>query len=151
MTIDYTALRNELNTDPQSLGYAPFISAGQDQNSADLLNALTGNGAATITLSLIDKGQASIVILSGALTLASLSNTLQAKWVTILQAAAQLPDPIPFENSIIQTVLGSAVNDGVLTDAQINSFTQRTGSRAEVLFGQNTIIGNLDVAKALRG
>lgn len=58
--MDYTALKTELQNDPQTLGYnytavcAPSLTPGDGngncQAPADLLNALTGNGTGTVTV-----------------------------------------------------------------------------------------------------
>lgn len=39
--MDYTALRQELTTDPAKLGYGPLLAAGSANRVADLLNAPT--------------------------------------------------------------------------------------------------------------
>ena len=40
--MDYTALRTEIQTDPATLGYAPFIAAGSHNQVAALLDAPRG-------------------------------------------------------------------------------------------------------------
>ena len=39
MPVDLTALRTEIESDPQGLGYAPLMARGSDADVADLLNA----------------------------------------------------------------------------------------------------------------
>jgi hypothetical protein len=39
--MDYVALKNELLTDPTSLGYAAAIASGSDNILANLLNAVS--------------------------------------------------------------------------------------------------------------
>ena len=53
--MDYAALKSEITTDPKALGYAPLINVS-DNGIAGLLNALTGPGAATISLLTQTKG-----------------------------------------------------------------------------------------------
>lgn len=143
--LDYTALKNEITTDPLGLGYA----GKDDQTVANLLNATTGPGAATVSLSSVAKDAFVLGIAPQIYAnLPNLTATKQQQWrdiLNIINGAAA----VDVSSSNAQALLSQAVTDGVLTQAQVNAATQKTGSRAEVLFGAGTTIGFLDVSTAL--
>lgn len=145
--IDYLVLKNELQNDPLKLGYI----TSDDVANAIILNSTKGTGSAVITLSTLSRLTFLEVLLQVGLTFSSLSTALQAKWNVVMNIALQLPDGAEESNNIIQQVIQAAITDGVMTQTQVNSFIQRMGSRAEVLFGQNTFITASDVSKSLRG
>lgn len=139
-----SSLHSEITTDPLAMGYAAV--SGQDQAQANLLNALTGPGSATITLASMGRDDFLRGITPGVISLASASATLQAKWDRLL-SVVRAATSVAVSASDIQALLGQMVTDGLMTQLQINAFTQRTGSRAEVLFGSGTTITALDVAQ----
>ena len=148
--MDYTALKNEITNDPLNLGYAVFVTAGNDQAIADLLNMATGPGAGTVAMSSMSRDDFMMAIVPALVTLPNLSATIQSKWDRIL-AVVRAADTIFVSDSSIQALLGAAVADGVLTSDQVSVIGQRTGARAEVLFGAGTVITNTDISFALRG
>jgi hypothetical protein len=48
--MDYTALKNEITNDPLNLGYAPFVTGGNDAAIAAILNTASGSGTGTVTV-----------------------------------------------------------------------------------------------------
>jgi hypothetical protein len=148
--MDYTALKNEITNDPLNLGYAVFVTAGNDQAIADLLNAATGVGAATVTVPAMSRDNFMTAIIPALIVLPALSTTIQSKWDRIL-AVVRAASIINISDPSIQALLGAAVSDNVLTSDQVSVIGQRTGSRAEVLFGAGTTVTNSDISFALRG
>jgi hypothetical protein len=148
--IDYTALKNEITTDPLGLGYALFVSAGNDQAVVDLLNTTTGPSAAQVSLPYLSRTTFLGAILPATLVLPTLSADLQSKWGRIL-AVVRASDGVDLTDSGVQGLIALAAGDGVLTSDQAAAIGKRTGSRAEVLFGAGTTIKNNDVSYALRG
>jgi hypothetical protein len=138
--IDYTALKKEITNDPLELGYAPFVSAGNDQAIAGLLNKATGPDAGQVYASAMSRDDFMLAFIPALITLPNLSATIQSKWDRIL-GVIRAADTINISNSSIQALLGEAVSDGVLTSEQTSIIGQRTGSRAEVLFGAGTTLG----------
>lgn len=147
MSIDYAALKTELNTDPKALGYATPLAAGAVTTAANLLNATSGAGTATVAVGTPERNTFLLGLLPGMVTLNGLSATLQSKWDRILRMVVTL-DAIPM--NLMQAILNNMVSDGVLTQAQADATWHRVGSRAEVLFGAGTVIDWTDVSKALR-
>lgn len=145
--MDYTALKSEINSDPTGIGYSSHVASGDDTGIADLLNAV---GAGTIYVTSMERDEFLLAIASAYLTLPSLSSTIQSKWDRIL-GVIQAATTINISSSSVRTLLSTAVSDGVLQQSVVDSITQRTGSRAEVLFGSGTIISPSDVSFALRG
>jgi hypothetical protein len=169
-----TQLYTELSTDPEHMGYT---NIGDDIGNANLLNSLTSPGAATITLSSINNQAffeqlllsnlnsniaatvanaatatsttTSTTTTAAMPTATQASNNLQANWPYILQLLVAQQLSIA-NDSTFQQLATAATNAGILTSDQITALTSRTGSRAEVLFGQGTVVQPIDVAQAWR-
>ncbi len=149
--IDYSALKNEIATDLKALGYAALVASGNDQGIADLLNATTGSGAATVGLTSLTKDEFVLGFAPAIYTnLSTLSTTKQQQWRDILNIINGAT-AVDLSTSNVQALLAQGVSDGLITQAEINAVTQKTGSRAEFLFGAGTVISNSDVSFALRG
>ena len=152
--IDYTALKTELTTDPKAMGYASQLGIS-DIAIATLLNATTGNGAATISISSMTRGEwdAQLIPMEDQVTTGTnlsgttLSAAVIAKWNARI-SAFRGGDPA-ISVAVMTPLLNSAVSDGLITSAFITQITSRIGSRAEVLFGEGTVIDHSDVSKAL--
>jgi hypothetical protein len=149
MPINYAALKTELQTDPLNLGYATPLAAGNCTTPASLLNALTGPGAATITLTSMTNQQFVTAFLPYLGNVFTLSAPKQAFYSMIWDAVLAM-STISFANASVTGLMEQAVTDNLMTSPQATALTQRIGSRAEVLFGQDTIIAHLDIATALR-
>lgn len=151
MTIDYTRLRSEITTDPLTLGYAARVSLGNDQGIAALLNATTGSGAAEITLTSMTNEVFVTAFLPYLPNVAALSDASKKDmYWNIWQAILSMPI-IKFTSSNVTGMLTQAVADAILSQVEATALMQRVGSRAEVLFGQDTVITVNDVSLALRG
>ena len=148
--MDYASLKTELTDDPLSLGYSTFQSEGSDSGQADLLNSLTGQGAATITLAVMDNASFVTAFLPYLPAIFTLSAAKQAFYTAVWNAILLMPT-IRLSNGNVSGLMSQAVADGILTGPQAQALTQRTGSRAEVLFGQDTVIQHADISRALRG
>ena len=152
--IDYAALKTELTTDPKTLGYASQLGLS-DIAVAAMLNATTGNGAATISISSMTRGEwdAQLIPMEDQVTTglnlsgAALSAAVISKWNSRI-AAFRAGDP-SISVAVMTPLLNSAVSDGLITSSFITQITSRTGSRAEVLFGEGTVIDHNDISKAM--
>ena len=137
-------LKTELTTDPNGLGYA----GKADAQLAALLNSFTGPGAAVVAIASMARSDFLLGIAPATFVLPSLSAALQSKWDRIL-SLARSADQINVASATVQALLATAVSDGVLTQAQSDAISKRTGSRAEVLFGAGTSVSELDIARAM--
>jgi hypothetical protein len=159
VTAPYTllALKNEITTDPQALGYAPRYTAGDDYSLALMINAVTGVGAVQMLVGSLTRGAVLKGIIPGTdqlatgLTLsgAAISSALNAKWINRFAALRGGDAAIQVDSGFMGLVNG-LVSDGLMTQAYVDAFTKKTGSRAEVLFGVDTVISIAQVA-ATRG
>jgi hypothetical protein len=149
-TYTAAALLSELNTDPKSLGYSTWIhgnDTGANNNICTLINALTGAGAATITMTTMTAAQIAgyMLPLLGAAT--ALTAVKYAYYQLMFNIIMAQQGNIAVSNL---SVFGAQmVSDGILTGAQGTALDQRTGSRAEVLWGQGIVVAEGDVEVAL--
>jgi hypothetical protein len=147
--INYAELKTELTTDPVNVGYAPYVTAQNDVQMAALINATTGNGAATITLPTMSNADFVLAFAPYLSNVSGLSAPKQLYYVDLLWPAILQMGTIDFANANVAGILGQTVTDGLLTSAQATALNQRTGSRAETLFGAGTIVQASDIALAL--
>lgn len=148
MAIDYSALATEINKDPKNIGYAQYALTGADTLVADLLNAITGNGASPITLASMSNADFVTVFLPYLANLSGLSVQKQSFYTLIWQTILAMP-VINFTDATVTGVMAQAISDQLLTQQQAITLNQRTGSRAEVLFGAGITIQHQDIAQAL--
>jgi hypothetical protein len=140
--MNYTALRTEIQNDPTSRGYAPFVEAGSDTGVADLLNVIiTGNKVNTMRITSDQLVNCVVHTEYIALTAA------QRLWIDFITG----PDRIDLNNTVIKNGLTALFAAGSGTRTNVLAAQQRDGSRAETLFGVGTYISVDDVATALRG
>lgn len=143
MAIDYAALKTELQTDPQTMGYAPLIADGSDNQLAALLNALTGPGAGAVDRDILPAYEIVDAVVQAEydpLTAA------QKQQLLLITGAGQ----VNIRATNTRAALAAMFGPGTTTRANMLALQTRTGSRAEVLFGIGTVITADDVAIALR-
>jgi hypothetical protein len=142
MTINYAALRTEIQTDPTSRGYAPFVATGSDNGVADLLNvAIVNNKVDTMRVS--TDAFVNCVVYTEFIAL----TTQQRDWLKFITG----PNVIDMNKTTIKTGLTTIFGAATTTRANVIAAQQRDGSRAETLFGVGVYISAEDVATALRG
>ncbi len=150
--MDYVALHSELVNDPKAIGYANLITLGNCAQLANLINAASGPGAGTLTLSSIahDDFIAAILPLLGAFdaTLATLPAAKQTYYDGIMGMLESSQAVLPAAPGT-QQIFGAMVSDGLLTAAEVTTLTTRACSRAEVLWGEGASVSQSDVIAAL--
>jgi hypothetical protein len=170
MSIDYTQLATEINTDPLNLGYAPFVANGSDTDIANLLNQdpstfvppqtwvttvpfipmvniLIWGGATGVRANVTAAANASGTFSAAPLQIQAICQTV----LDLLQGAATGLDISNSNNIAMITALVSA---GVMTSDQQTSLlalADQSATRAQVLFGANIMVAPSDVGQALRG
>lgn len=149
--IDYSALRTELLTDPKSLGYQVYIDTGNDVGLAQLLDEVRAD-------ILIRRANISPVELLEAihpndLTVpVTVNATLAGSWLeSVLQAqdTVRLLRDDGSNTTIFQGIKRLLINNSQ-SEARLNAISNRTGSRAEELFGADAWVTHQDIAYALR-
>lgn len=143
--IDPVQLHTELTTDPLAVGYAAHLNIS-DNAVADLLNATTGPGAASITIPQFTKEQFATGVLPAVQALPLATAAIQAKWTPMLNVALAMNT---LYYATTAPLLAGLVADGLMSAVQVDAFTKRAGSRAEALFGYGTQIVWQDVARAM--
>jgi hypothetical protein len=147
VAIDYTALHTEIVTDPKGLGYAAHTANNDDAGVAILINALTGNGIGTVYLTV-----SMTQLLEVLTTTADFDALMVAGVVYNTVATLTMLGPMNFAMAAFQSELTHLATEASLSTASKTAWTNavsRNGSRAEVLFGTNTVVLHTDVAIAM--
>lgn len=146
-------LKAEIDTGPLAAELAPFVAAGNDNDCAAMLNAMS---QAVIALPTIGKGAllrgiipaldqlATGVNLSGV----ALTAQISAKWTNRF-AALRAGDDVMVLDAALMGLLGQLVTDGLMLQPYIDAFSKRNGSRAEVLWGAGTVVRPADIQHAM--
>lgn len=146
MSIDYVALKSELQNDPVGLGYGAFVSSGNDAGLAAILNLVRAGASYSIFKNNIPIKEVIANIVSTDFT--SLTALQIAKLQLLFAGNTQGLDgtDLNTRNIIIGIFSGMPT-----TVSNLTTIAKRQSSRAEVLFGIGTTITNFDIAQALRG
>lgn len=140
--MDYTALLSEIQNDPQSIGYAAYVSAGNDVMVATLLNQIRAGGAYQIYRGVIDSYEV-------------INNTAPSEWSALTAAEKQRYQTITgaakvdTANINVRSNFVSMFSGGSLTRTSLSNMAQRQGSRAEILWGAGITVSSNDIARAL--
>lgn len=138
MALSLAALKTELQTDPSTLGYGPFLAVGNTGALADLLNQVRGGIS---------------VFRSSIATWEIVANTVKSEYDALTAGDKQLyqilvsTGTINATDSRIRAMFAAIFGAGTTTRANLTAMASRTGSRAEQLFGE--AVSHQDVARAL--
>lgn len=146
MSVDLTALKTELTTDPTGLGYPP--DAADTAADASIINTL-GISGETIEPEFVTTLQAHAAIeLTEFLTLTSGE---QSFWLAMIQSAAA-GGGFPVKDPAVRAQIGALFRAGEGnqpdTRAALIVLQTRTATRAEVLFGEGISASPQDCAQA---
>lgn len=136
-------LTSEFQTDPQALGYAPFIANGQDQHVADILNQPRAGAAYQV-----NRGNVSTQLILQEIVLADLMPLLTgtpAK-MPILQLYLGMTQ-LDTSDTDVQNVFLDLFPAGSPSRTNLVAFFKRQGSRADILCGG--AVGLDQVSRAL--
>jgi hypothetical protein len=134
---DYPALKTEIETDPKTLGYAGKTS----QEVADLLNEV-GLSDETISRGLLPTSEIMECFVAGEM------GAITSSEFSMLQLVCNR-EQLDMGNANIQGIFTSIFAGG--TDTRNNLIAKATmdASRAEALFGKDTVVYSWDVERAL--
>lgn len=141
MSIDYTALKNELINDPKGLGYAPLYANGQDQDLADLMNVVRAGGDYQIDNEPVTKEDVVKAVTSQ--DFAAMSALDFTKLLVLF-----LMGEIDLANAATQTLLASVFPANGGTRTNLIALAKRQGTRGEKLFGGGVRLSASDIAQA---
>lgn len=167
MPIDYIAMKAEIEDDPLSMGYSEFVNTGNDIGICNLMNSTSGVGAGSkvvplpiltvlqfvsgrgIRTNIEDCAQATGVAYRGIKSLCL--GFIDMVWGVGTNRVFDITDPAisgdaGFLDAFIQ---GGVMNSQDKSD--LISLGIYPASRAETLFGSDTIAYTSDVSYALRG
>lgn len=136
-------LAAELNGDPTGRGYAPHIASGNDVALAQNINQPDAGMIDRLTIT-PDIFQTAVV----ASEYTSLTDQMRSLWQTIVTASVQTG--VPIKNTSIRSQIVAIWPQGSTTRTNLAAMQQRMGSRAEVLWGDGTVVQTSDIARALR-
>jgi len=145
MAIDYPALNTEILTDPTGIGYAPYVTDGNDVLVAALLNEVRV-AAPTFTINRGEVPSQKVVNEFDATEFGALV-TEQLQRLSILTQFGT----VDLGDATVRQILGAIFPLGGPTRTNLTALATRPCSRGEFLFGAGTVITPGDVAKALRG
>lgn len=146
MAINYSALKTELQNDPNAYGYAALIQAGNMQGVADALN-LSRVG---ISIPRPDVTPQEVLEAVKVTDFITNPNVLYGSW---FESVTQInPIRILKDNGTdtrVMTNLMTVLTNGSQSEVRLRALASRQGSRAEQLFGAGTVVGWQDVTTAL--
>jgi len=152
--INYGNLSNEINLDPENLGYAIYLESGNHVAIADLLNNKYINGETVIN---IDKLEDYMLTTGKILLIESVSKTenpAQNAALLILRLLSSRLQTFKFEEPAVQSVLDTLIENDIISEQDKIDISilapKEMLSRAEILFGKNTSITHIDVGNAFR-
>lgn len=144
--IDYTALKTELQTDPNAYGYAAHIAAGQLADIATKLNLVRPQ----ITIPRPDVPPMEVLEVIKVTDFVASPNLLWGSWFESITQAPTLTVLKPNgTDTRLMTNLMSLLTNGSASETRVRALATRTASRAEQLFGAGTSVRWEDVHTAL--
>jgi len=146
MAIDLVALNTEITTDPTGRGYAPFVSSGHTQGVADLLNE---KQSAIRMDNFVTGTQLLEAVVTTDYPTTSAEQDKRDLWRDVL-AAVISEGTINANATRIKTHV-LQVFSGAATRSNLAALQTRDGSRAEVLFGRDSVVTHRNVGLALGG
>lgn len=135
---DYLLLKDELITDPKSLGYAAMSNI----EAASKLNEIGASGE-KIGRETVDGQEANKCVVIGEYT--ALSAAQRDAWTAIISAGA---GQIDVDDDRVKTQIAAIWVAGTDTRVNLLALADRDASRAEILFGRGAFIHEWDVGRA---
>lgn len=137
-------LADELNNDPETIGYGPFITS---KNVPALASLINNPEKATINRQSISRDEFLMAIVPGIGNLLTTTQENQAKYNSVLGL-------VKAANSIaltptVKALVNGLVTDGILTD--VSGILTKSGSRAEAILGEGTYVSETEIGDALWG
>lgn len=150
MAVVLSALRTELLTDPASLGYASYVSAGSFSILTGMLASVSANaGTATSTIDVGTVYAAAMQICVVASEYGTLTGAQRDLWNAALTAAV---NGIAISNTVFRGQITTVWSAGLSgTRNNLLALQSRPCSRVETLFGEGTRVDVNEVARAVYG
>jgi len=139
------ALHDEIEADPQGLGYKVGSAWKEDAVIVDLINSLSGPGAANIMRKLILPAE---IWNSIPYDEYEQYGAAKREWLDTCLELAGGSGVIDANDSVVYANLIAVFPGGSKARANLLAKIQRTGSRAEVLWGEGKVVTISEVAHA---
>lgn len=139
MTIDYVALAAEINNDPFDLGYEGL----SDYEISVLLNT-PGLSGQTIFRAYTPTEELVAAIIR------TEYDALSAAAKTYLNSVVLSTRQVKTGDATLRNQIGGVFAAGTTTRDNLIAISSKSATRAEVLFGENVTVSDIDVARALR-
>lgn len=137
-----SALRTELLTDPTGIGYSTAVTRADHNTLVDQVNRFAVSYA--VSMGTVTSIAMQTAVVPGEYGV--LSNGQRDLWNAVLVAAV---NGVPISNTVIRTQVAFVWSAGTTTRANLLALDTRSGTRAEVLFGEGVRVTSTDVQKAL--
>jgi hypothetical protein len=148
MAVERAALREELLTDPEALGYAALVEEGNAGGLADLLNAA---GEATVGRGEVTRDRFVRDFFAAMEAIRQLpAGATREKWEWRIQNLLGMKETVNVNDPIMTTLFAELEADGLMSAEQTAALTTRPASRAEALFGAGATVTPIEVSDALR-
>lgn len=135
--MDIAALRTELQTDPQALGYAPHVASGNHTALRKLINEPGLSGETITVTSLSVEAIKDAIVYSEMLAL----NAQQRDTLIFLLQGSQLN----LSNNVKQA-FADLFGAGTTSRSNLQALATRPASRAEALFDQSVSLADIGAA-----
>lgn len=138
-------LKVEITTDPANLGYA-------GKTAQQIVNLINAAKAGVTYAQIVPKPVVFSITTTALFRIAQMATDKQTAWYQIMANIRSLDQGIIPSEPTIQDMLTKAIADGVLTAGErtaLEALGIRTGSRAEELWGERTVVTLNDVARIL--
>lgn len=139
MPINYTALANEINTDPRTLGYA----GKSDYDIAVIMNTPGASGETIFRTYTPTEDVVAAIVRSD-------YDSLVAAGKTYLNEVVLKTSKVKTGDATLRTQIAQLFGAGTTTRTNLTNVASKSATRGEVLFGENTSVTDVDVARALR-
>lgn len=138
MAVDLNLLKQEIQTDPQNLGYAGSLAIRDDISITNILNTIRNGSDYIVPKGRISRDQFvedTSTVVYNLMVLESQNNNSATFWLKVFDRLVSNSDTINSLDANLVSILDQMISDNVLTTQEKSSILNRQGSRAEKLFG----------------
>ncbi len=139
MAIDLNLLKQEIQNDPNNLGYASSLAIRDDISLANILNTARSGSDYIVTKGRITRDQFvedTTSVVYNLMVLESQGSDKAVFWLRVFDRLVSNSDTINALDVNLIGLLDQMIADNVLTSEEKSFILNKQGSRSEVLFGR---------------
>jgi hypothetical protein len=143
MSINLIQLKDEIQNDPEGLGYSVPLSIRNDIGIAEILNTVRNESNYIVSKGRISKDtflEDTADIVFNLMVLEDAGSSKATFWLKVFDRLVANADTINSEDPTLINLLDQMIIDNVITQQDKETTLTRFGSRAEVLFSCNVTI-----------